>query len=63
MYKYIQKLIAMTSTIAQTIAISASQVQLKELHPTFGVEITGLDFADGVTVEGQRIILNAVVKV
>lgn len=37
--------------------------QLKELHPSFGAEITGLSFTNGVTIDGQKMILDAVIKV
>lgn len=37
--------------------------QLKQLHTSFGAEITGLNFANGVTIEGQKMVLDAVIKV
>lgn len=37
--------------------------QLKQLHTSFGAEITGLNFANGVTIDGQKMILAAVIKV
>lgn len=37
--------------------------QLKQLHASFGAEITGLNFANGVTIDGQKMILDAVIKV
>ncbi|KAM0456720.1 hypothetical protein ACHAO4_003751 [Trichoderma viride] len=36
--------------------------QLKQLHTSFGAEITGLNFANGVTIEGQKMVLDAVIK-
>lgn len=51
---------------ATTMAVTMPAVQtpqLKELHASFGAEITGLNFANGVTIEGQKMILDAVIKV
>nr|WOD45529.1 hypothetical protein [Trichoderma atroviride] len=36
--------------------------RLKQPHNSFGAEITGLSFANGVTTDGQKMILDAVIK-
>lgn len=54
----------MSTATAMAVTMPALQTpQLKELHTSFGAEITGLNFANGVTIDGQKMILDAVIKV
>lgn len=59
-----QNLSTMSTTTTKVATTPGLQTpQLKELHASFGAEITGLSFANGVTTKGQKIILDAVIKV
>lgn len=53
----------MSATIAETVTARSSTPTLRVIKNGFGAEITGLDFADGVTDEGYRLIEDAVKKV
>lgn len=52
----------MSTTIIETMAARPSP-SLRVIKNGFGAEITGLDFANGVTDEGYRFIEEAVKKV
>lgn len=54
----------MSTATTMAVTMPALQTpQLKQLHTSFGAEITGLNFANGVTIEGQKMVLDAVIKV
>jgi alpha-ketoglutarate-dependent 2,4-dichlorophenoxyacetate dioxygenase len=53
----------MSTTATQTITATTSGPSVKVIKNGFGAEITGLDFANGVTEEGYRFIEDAVKKV
>jgi alpha-ketoglutarate-dependent 2,4-dichlorophenoxyacetate dioxygenase len=53
----------MSTTATQTTTATISGPSLKVIKNGFGAEITGLNFANGVTEEGYRFIEEAVNKV
>ncbi|RJE21092.1 dioxygenase [Aspergillus sclerotialis] len=52
----------MSTTTTNTVTASSPAPSLKVIKNGFGAEITGLDFANGVTDEGYRFIDDAVKK-
>jgi alpha-ketoglutarate-dependent 2,4-dichlorophenoxyacetate dioxygenase len=53
----------MSITATQTITTTSSGPSLRVIKSGFGAEITGLDFANGVTEEGYPFIEDAVKRV
>lgn len=53
----------MSTTIANTVTAPSPTPSARAIKNGFGAEILGLDFANGVTDEGYRVIENAVKKV
>lgn len=53
----------MSTTITETVTAPAPTPSLKVIKNGFGAEITGLDFANGVTDEGYMFIEDAIKKV
>lgn len=53
----------MSTTITEIGTVRSHTPSLRVIKNGFGAEITGLDFADGVTDEGYRFIEDAVKKV
>ncbi|KAL2821224.1 hypothetical protein BJX63DRAFT_418228 [Aspergillus granulosus] len=52
----------MSTTVTETVTSSSHTPSLRVIKNGFGAEITGLDFANGVTDEGYRFIEDAVKK-
>jgi alpha-ketoglutarate-dependent 2,4-dichlorophenoxyacetate dioxygenase len=53
----------MSTTTTETVTAPAPTPSLRVIKNGFGAEITGLDFANGVTDEGYMFIEDAVKKV
>ena len=53
----------MSTTITETVTAPAPTPSLRVIKNGFGAEITGLDFANGVTDEGYMFIEDAIKKV
>lgn len=51
------------STYATETMTQTANIKLTELRPGFAAEITGLDFANGVTEDASRFVQDAVTKV
>lgn len=53
----------MSTTITNTVTAPSPTPSVTAIKNGFGAEILGLDFGNGVTDEGYRVIENAVKKV